>query len=103
MSQPNNAVEFDLTTPEGVLAYVAPTPFASSRAESLSGGNANFIFRLHLNTPYEGHQTLVLKHAQPYLARAPAFPLPVSRQVRSKKVERERTTFGPPSQHHPPP
>ncbi|KAI0248383.1 kinase-like domain-containing protein [Lactifluus subvellereus] len=80
MSQPNNSVEFDLTSPEGVLDYVASTPFASSHAESLSGGSANFIFRLHLNTPYEGHQTLVLKHAQPYVASAPDFPFPVSRQ-----------------------
>ncbi|KAI9507816.1 kinase-like domain-containing protein [Russula earlei] len=80
MSQGQQATQFDLTTPKGVLAYLAPTPFASSRAESLSGGLANFIFRLHLNTPYEGRPTLVLKHARPYAASSPDFPLPVSRQ-----------------------
>ncbi len=75
-------IEFDLTTPEGVLAYLATTPFASASAELLSGGTTNFVFRLQLNAPYEGRQTLILKHARPYVARLPDFPLPVSRQVR---------------------
>jgi hypothetical protein len=89
MSQPNKPAEFDLTSSEGVLAYVASTPFASALAESLSGGNANFVFRLHLNKPYEGHQTLILKHAQPYVASMPDFPLPLSRQVRKPKKKKD--------------
>jgi hypothetical protein len=75
----------DLTTPQGVLAYLASTPFASSRAEPLSGGTANFVFRLHLITPHQGRQTLILKNARPYVASAPNFPIPVSRQVRNKR------------------
>ncbi|KAI9454133.1 kinase-like domain-containing protein [Lactarius psammicola] len=82
LSQNDNhkVIEFDLTTAEGVLAYLATTPFASASAELLSGGSTNFIFRLRLNAPYKGRQTLVLKHARPYVAGSPDFPLPVSRQ-----------------------
>ena len=75
-------IGFDLTTAKGVLAYLATTPFASMSAEQLSGGHTNFIFRLQLNTPHQGHQTLILKHARPYVASAADFSLPVSRQVR---------------------
>ncbi|KAH8992458.1 hypothetical protein EDB92DRAFT_1858014 [Lactarius akahatsu] len=70
LSQNNNHrdIEFDLTTAEGVLAYLATTPFASASAKPLSGGSTNFIFRLQLNAPHEG------------LATNPNFSLPVSRQ-----------------------
>ncbi|KAH9170134.1 kinase-like domain-containing protein [Lactarius sanguifluus] len=80
--QNNNhrAIEFDLTTAEGVLAYLATTPFASASAKLLSGGSTNFIFRLQLDAPYEGRSTLILKHARPYVASNPDFSLPVSRQ-----------------------
>lgn len=77
-------IEFDLTTADGVLAYLATTPFASESAEPLSGGHANFTFRLKLNAQQEGHRTLILKHARPYLASSPNFSLPVSRQVRKR-------------------
>jgi 5-methylthioribose kinase len=80
--------QFDLSTPQGVLAYLAQTRYASARADPLSGGTTNFVFRLHLNMPYEGRTTLILKHARPYVARRPDFPLPVSRQVRIKNWPR---------------
>lgn len=54
----------DLSRPWDVLRYLAGTPFASSRVEPLSGGTANYIFRLHLERRYEGMQTLVLKHGK---------------------------------------
>ncbi|KAH8997687.1 kinase-like domain-containing protein [Lactarius hatsudake] len=73
-------IEFDLTTAEGVLAYLATTPFASASAKLLSGGSTNFIFRLQLDAPHEGRSTLILKHARPYVASNPDFSLPVSRQ-----------------------
>lgn len=76
--------EIDLTTPQGVVVYLAPTPFACAKAEPLSGGWANFIFRLHLITPYQGRSTLILKHARPYAARIPELSIPVSRQVRKR-------------------
>ena len=75
-------IGFDLTTVGGILSYLATTPFASASAEQLSGGHTNFTFRLQLNAPHEGHQTLILKHARPYGANATNFSLPVSRQVR---------------------
>ncbi|KAH9081518.1 kinase-like domain-containing protein [Lactarius deliciosus] len=76
----NNNIEFDLTTAEGVLTYLATTPFASASAKLLSGGSTNFIFRLQLNAPHEGRSTLILKHARPQMATNPDFSLPVSRQ-----------------------
>ena len=76
--------EIDLTTTQGVVVYLAATPFACAKAEPLSGGRTNFIFRLHLITPYQGRSTLVLKHARPYSAITPEFSIPVSRQVRKK-------------------
>ncbi|KAI0308337.1 kinase-like domain-containing protein [Multifurca ochricompacta] len=88
---------FDLTTPEGVLAYLTSTPFASERAEPRSGGNTNFIFRLYLNKPYEGHPTLILKHARSYVASAPEFILPVSRQAFEVDALRRVQTWLPPN------
>ncbi|KAH9065611.1 kinase-like domain-containing protein [Lactarius vividus] len=83
LSQKNNNhrdVEFDLTTAEGVLAYLATTPFASASTKLLSGGLTNFVFRLQLKAPHEGRSTLILKHTRPYSATSPEFSLPVSRQ-----------------------
>lgn len=82
LSQNNNHrdIVFDLTTSEGVLAYLATTPFASASAKPLSGGSTNFIFRLQLNAPHEGRSMLILKHARPRMATNPDFSLPVSRQ-----------------------
>jgi 5-methylthioribose kinase len=58
---------FDLTTKAGVEAYLTDTLFACTKAEALSGGMANFVFRLYLCQPHEGNTTLVLKHGQPYV------------------------------------
>ncbi|KAI5122357.1 hypothetical protein M0805_004115 [Coniferiporia weirii] len=73
--------ELDLSEPADVLTYLANTPFASTRAETLSGGNANFVFRLHLTVPFEGRDaTLVLKHAKPWLAMDRNLELAIERQ-----------------------
>ncbi|KAJ7056861.1 hypothetical protein C8F01DRAFT_1256808 [Mycena amicta] len=59
--------ELDLSKPDDVLKYLSATPFASSRVEVLSGGNANFTFRLFLENPSAasgGAETVVLKHAR---------------------------------------
>ncbi|TFK73177.1 hypothetical protein BDN72DRAFT_249289 [Pluteus cervinus] len=59
----------DLSTVAGVFEYTSPTPFATadpSKVVALSGGYFNFIFRLHLSTPFKGHHTVILKHAKPY-------------------------------------
>ncbi|THH05169.1 hypothetical protein EW145_g4991 [Phellinidium pouzarii] len=73
--------ELELSDPNDVLTYLADTPFASTRAESLTGGNANFVFRLHLAVPFEGRdQTLVLKHAKPWIPMDKTIKFAVERQ-----------------------
>ena len=76
----------DLTNPADVLSYLSGTPFASTKAESLSGGNANFVFRLRLAAPHEGHETLVLKHGKKIILGD--FTLGVERQVWTKIIAR---------------
>ena len=76
--------ELDLSQPDDVLTYLADTPFASTRAKPLSGGVGNFTFRLYLKTQLEsagGAQTVILKHAKPWVALNKDFPLAVERQV----------------------
>ncbi|KAI0026889.1 kinase-like domain-containing protein [Vararia minispora EC-137] len=61
----------DLTTVDGLLAYLQSTPpFAAKSATSLAGGNTNYVYRIHLQMPYEGGATLVVKHSKPYLGRS---------------------------------
>ena len=71
----------DLSTVPGVLQYLTPTPFASNEVHPLSGGNTNFVYRMHLRIPYNGLSTMVLKHARPYVASAREMQLAVERQV----------------------
>ena len=75
------ASDLDLTNQEDVLRYLADTPFASTKVEALSGGNANYIFRLHLKTPFEGRETLVMKHGKGSLKIDSSFALGIERQV----------------------
>jgi 5-methylthioribose kinase len=73
----------DLTTESGVEAYLADTPFASHTIASLSGGSANYTYRIRLSTPYEGQSTLVLKHAEPHVKlEGSTIPFGLERQVR---------------------
>ena len=60
-------LDLDLSKVDSLAAFLEGKPFASSKIEPLSGGNANYVFRLHLHTPYEGNNTLVLKHAKPHM------------------------------------
>lgn len=79
---------FDLTTTEGVLSFLSTTPFAASNVVVVSGGFANFTYRITLLEPYTAVgsdasvQTLVLKHAEPYVATIKSLPFGVERQVR---------------------
>ena len=72
---------YDLSDPTSLLSYLASTPFASTSVTSLSGGSANYTFRLHLKDEYEGRKTLVLKHAKPYVKVAKESAIDVVRQV----------------------
>ncbi|KAL0951673.1 hypothetical protein HGRIS_008352 [Hohenbuehelia grisea] len=71
MSSPS----LDLSTVEGAKAYLTSTPFASDRIALLSGGNTNFIFRVHLLTAYEGQPTVILKHSSSSLPGGLLLPL----------------------------
>ncbi|KAF7985136.1 hypothetical protein HWV62_7688 [Athelia sp. TMB] len=68
----------DLSTSSGILEYLKSTPFASASVEPLSGGNSNFVYRLHLRE-HAVLQTAVLKHAAPYLASDSNFSILVER------------------------
>ena len=88
MTDPTSSSSPDLSRAEDVLEYLANTPFASTHVETLSGGNANFIFRLHLQNPSANPseaKTAVLKHAKGWSASDKSFPLTVERQV-SKRL-----------------
>jgi len=60
--------QLKLNTEDGVLALFAGTQFASERAEKLSGGWSNYVFRLHLLAPFKGKSTVIVKYTPPYLA-----------------------------------
>jgi 5-methylthioribose kinase len=73
----------DLATIAGVQRYLANTHFASDTISVLSGGFANFAYRIHLNDPFEGKGTFILKYAAPYIAASGGtMPLALERQVR---------------------
>jgi len=74
--------QHDLSTEEGVRAYITGSPWTSTEIMPLSGGNANYIFRLRLATPFRGRETVVLKHAKPYVKSMKDVHLMQERQVR---------------------
>ena len=73
--------EYDLADEASVLSYLSSTPFACTSVTALSGGSANYVYRLHLAEEYNGRRALVLKHAKPYARTAKDFALHVTRQV----------------------
>jgi 5-methylthioribose kinase len=83
LDQIYTTLAMDLGTTIDVLQWLDDTPFAATKVDPLSGGTANFVFRLSLKHPYKGRQSLVLKHAKPYVTSGgQRFPLAVERQVR---------------------
>ncbi|KAF8591948.1 hypothetical protein K439DRAFT_1325854 [Ramaria rubella] len=76
---------FDLTSIQGVEEYLSQTPFAASNVIPLAGGNANFTYRILLQKPYNAGSgplvhSLVLKHAEPYVATIRDIPFLTERQ-----------------------
>ncbi|KAG6830350.1 hypothetical protein H0H92_001143 [Tricholoma furcatifolium] len=71
----------DLTTTDGVQTYLANTIYASHAITALSGGSANFTYRIHLIKPVDGQETLILKHAQPYVKDYVSLPFSLERQT----------------------
>lgn len=78
-----NQKHHDLTVEDGVREYLAGTPFAATRVEALSGGSANYVYRIWLETPYEGRRTVVLKHTKPYVRAFKDMAFTDERQVSS--------------------
>ncbi|XP_006454280.1 hypothetical protein AGABI2DRAFT_197185 [Agaricus bisporus var. bisporus H97] len=75
-----DAHSYDLTTEAGVEGYLSNTAFACTKAEALSGGTANFVFRIHLREARDGKETLVLKHGQLYIKSLPSIAFDIQRQ-----------------------
>ncbi|KAF7329590.1 APH domain-containing protein [Mycena kentingensis (nom. inval.)] len=75
--------ELDLAEASDVLKYLSSTPFASSRVEMLSGGNANYTYRLFLEEPSSasgGFPTVVMKHSKAWSRTSRSFELKIARQ-----------------------
>ncbi|KAG1784196.1 kinase-like domain-containing protein [Suillus placidus] len=74
--------DVDLTTIADVRRYLSNTPFASHTINALTGGFANFTYRIYLNDSFEGKETFVLKYAAPYVAASGGtMALPTERQT----------------------
>ena len=72
---------YDLTEPQDVHDYLSKTPFASTKVVPLSGGTANYVYRLYLKNPYEGRDSLVMKHGRPYVKDYLTLAFSTERQV----------------------
>lgn len=67
---------------EKISNDLADTPFACGNLTQLSGGTANFVYRGLLSTPLpDGTTTVIIKHAEDYLASNEDFKLSAKRCV----------------------
>jgi len=77
--------EDTLATESGIQTYLQNTVFASHTVKLLSGGSANFTYRIHLHVPIDGMLTFILKYAAPYVAASATttarIPFSPERQV----------------------
>ena len=65
-----------------ILADLEGTPYACTSLMRLSGGSANFTYRGTLSTPISGGaRTVIIKHAEPFVAINSSFKLDVVRSV----------------------
>lgn len=82
--KPLPAMDSDLTTQDGVRSYLTQhlsldvDPNGVSR---LGGGYCNFAWRVKLNAPYQGHESIILKHAQAHLSSDQTVEIGVERLV----------------------
>ncbi|KAG8787897.1 hypothetical protein FRC12_015138 [Ceratobasidium sp. 428] len=59
----------NLTTADGVLFYLEGTQFAATNVQLITGGHSAFTYRITLRTPPPtGESSIILKHAQGYVA-----------------------------------
>ena len=74
--------------------FLTDTPYACSDLTPLSGGVANFTCRGQLVTPLaDGTKTVVIKHAEPYVALNKSFKLDVARSVCVHQLAVPETLF----------
>lgn len=67
-----------------IIASFHDGPYATDSLEKLSGGTANFVYRVVLSNPLEdGQKTVVFKHTKGFVALNPEFKLPETRCVSS--------------------
>ncbi|KAG8787899.1 hypothetical protein FRC12_015140 [Ceratobasidium sp. 428] len=72
----------DLTTPTGLASYLAPTQFAASDIQTLSGGTIGFVYRVLLKAPKQGGVTsVVVKHGLGYAATNVKWAMNVERMT----------------------
>lgn len=64
-----------ITTTPQLEDYLRSTGIEFTSVEPLSGGTANYVWRLTLPSG----ETRVLKHAEPYIKNHPDFPFDVDR------------------------
>ncbi|KAG9085494.1 hypothetical protein FRC06_003579 [Ceratobasidium sp. 370] len=73
---------FNLTTAEGVLAYLEGTQFAAADVQLLTGGHSAFTYRAKLRTPLPtGETSIVIKHAEGYIAFHQVMKIEAERAV----------------------
>ncbi|KAF9532105.1 kinase-like domain-containing protein [Crepidotus variabilis] len=80
MSSTTPATTYDPSSILGVREYLRNSPYDCTDIEELSGGTANYVFRLKLIQPFEGRETLVLKHAKPFVKDHKDFAFGLDRQ-----------------------
>jgi 5-methylthioribose kinase len=74
-----------LVSVSAVKAFLADTPFASRSITELTNGKVNYVYRIHLRTPFEGSKTVIFKHAQPFWKSSVVRSWEVERQVRASE------------------
>ena len=74
-----------LTSLSALEAFLVDTPFASRSITDLTSGYINYVYRIHLQKPFEGSKTVVLKHAQPFWRSSVTDSCGVERQVRARE------------------
>ncbi|KAF8903648.1 kinase-like domain-containing protein [Mucidula mucida] len=87
----------DLSRVDDVKQYLSEGPFEASDITLLSGGNTNFVYRLCLSVPYEGHRTLVFKHGKAFSATNETISLELGRQKFEAEAMRWVNTWLPAS------
>ncbi len=78
-----------------IPAYLASSPLPYDTLTPLSGGTANFVYRL----TSASHPSRILKHAEPYIASQSHIALPVARMAFEHRALTQLPAHLPPSTH----